>query len=141
MDSLKLSRHELKNSAEEAFIQAQLSAFNERFTGKAERRDLTLVYKDSQDLIVAGLAAYTNWGWLYTRLLWVSDKYQRQGLGGKLMAEAEAEALKRGCKGAWIDTFSLSANKFYQSIGYSVFGKLDHFPGQHTRYFLKKDLE
>lgn len=138
---LKFSQHDLKNSPEENFIQEKLRVYNERFTGTAVRKDLTITYKDQKGEVVAGLCGYTNWGWLYVRLLWVSDSQQRKGLGKKLMDAAEAEAKKRGCPKIWVDTFSPEARKFYESIGYKVFGELENFPGEHTRTFLKKILK
>lgn len=140
MADLKFHFHSQKNSPEETFIQSQLAEYNKRFTGPTVRLELTLTYKNQDGEVVAGLCGYTNWGWLYTRLLWVSDQYQRQGLGGQLMSAAEAEAKKRGCHSAWIDTFSFQARQFYEKIGYQVFGELPNFPGEHVRYFLKKEL-
>ena len=138
---LKLYQHDHKSSPEENFIQEKLRVYNERFTGATVRKDLTITYKDPKGEIAAGLCGYTNWGWLYVRLLWVSELHQRKGLGRKLMEAAELEAKKRLCPKVWVDTFSPEARKFYESLGYRVFGELENFPGEHTRTFLKKILK
>jgi hypothetical protein len=56
------------------------------------------------------------------------------------MNEAEAEAIRRGCRGAWLDTFSFQARGFYERPGYSIFGTIENFPPGHRRFFLKKDF-
>jgi ribosomal protein S18 acetylase RimI-like enzyme len=63
------------------------------------------------------------------------------GAGRRLMMEAEAEALRRGCCAAELDTFSFQARGFYERLGYSVFGALeDYAPGQ-SRFYMRKRLD
>ena len=57
------------------------------------------------------------------------------------MRLAEAEAVRRGCKQAYLDTFDFQALDFYKNLGYQVFGTLDDFPEGHTRYFLQKRFQ
>jgi ribosomal protein S18 acetylase RimI-like enzyme len=65
----------------------------------------------------------------------------RAGAGRRLMMEAEAEALRRGCCAAELDTFSFQARGFYERLGYSVFGALeDYAPGQ-SRFYMRKRLD
>jgi hypothetical protein len=56
------------------------------------------------------------------------------------MSQAEREAIRRGCRGAWLDTFSFQARGFYERLGYTVFGTIAGCPPGHSRFFLKKDL-
>lgn len=56
------------------------------------------------------------------------------------MRLAEEEAVRRGCLGAWLDTFSFQARGFYERLGYSVFGVIEGYPPGHSRFFLKKTL-
>jgi GNAT superfamily N-acetyltransferase len=56
------------------------------------------------------------------------------------MAEAEAEALRRGCHAASLDTYSFQARGFYERLGYSVFGIIDDCPPGHSRIYLIKRL-
>lgn len=105
-----------------------------------ERRELTLSIHGRDRKLVAGLNGSTNWSWLYVRLLWVSEEARGQGLGKKLMNLAEDEARKRGCKHAWVDTFNPEALKFYQQLGYQVFGELPDCPPGGCRFFLRKSF-
>jgi hypothetical protein len=55
-----------------------------------------------------------------------------------LLLEAEAAAIKLGCRGAWLGTFDFQARGFYERLGYNVFAELTGFPPGHTHYHLKK---
>lgn len=128
-------------SAEELdTIGGNLAAFNEADVGPANRQPLAVLARGTASEIVAGLSGYTAWGWLYVQWLWVSADWRGQGLAGRLLAAAEAEARARGCHGAWIDTFSPVALSTYRRAGYEPFGALDDFPRGRTRTFLQKRL-
>jgi GNAT superfamily N-acetyltransferase len=96
--------------------------------------------RDEASALIARLIGRTVWGWLHISELWVAEAHRRAGHGGRLMAAAEAEAMQRGCHGAYLDSFDFQAVPFYQWCGYSVFGKLEGFPPGHTRYLLEKQL-
>ena len=64
-----------------------------------------------------------------------------QGLGTQIMQRAEAEALARGCVGAWLDTFEFQARGFYEKLGYACFGQIDGYPPGFSRFFMKKTLQ
>ena len=94
--------------------------------------------------IVGGLVAATSYGWLLVKMLWVAKEMRGHGLGTSLMAKAESLARLRGCHGAWLDTSSVDAERFYVRLGYSPFGVLqnleDELPPGHRRAFLAKRL-
>lgn len=56
------------------------------------------------------------------------------------MAMAEAEAIVRGCHGAWLDTFEFQARPFYEHLGYNCFGTLPEYPKGFSRFFMQKML-
>jgi GNAT superfamily N-acetyltransferase len=89
---------------------------------------------------VGGFVGETYWQWLYVDVLWVQESFRGEGYGDTLLATAEQEAVKRGCKYAYLDTFSFQAPDFYQERGYVIFGELIDFPQGYSRFFLKKDL-
>ena len=49
----------------------------------------------------------------------------------------QTEALRRGCRAAYLDTFSYQARPFYEKLGYEVFGTLDDYPLGHQRFFMR----
>jgi len=117
----------------------RLAEFNEADVGRAGRQALAIFVHAEQNF-VAGLSGYTAWGWLYVQWLWLDEAQRGQGLAARLLADAEAEARRRGCHGAYIDTFSPQALHVYQKAGYTVFGALPDFPPGRTRSFLSKAL-
>lgn len=127
-------------SAEDlAAIGAGLSAFNDADVGPAGRVNLAVLVRDG-DRLVGGMSGYTAWGWLYVQWLWLDETHRGQGLAGRMLSAAEAEAKVRGCHGSYIDTFSPVALKAYLRAGYVPFGELPDFPKGRTRTFLQKPL-
>lgn len=122
-----------------ARIGAELTAFNQGDVGPSDRRAIAVLLRED-DTVVAGLSGYTAWGWLYTQWLWIDEAHRGKGIAGQLLAAAEAEAITRGCHGAYIDTFSPVALRTYRKAGYAVLGALDDFPKGRTRSFLMKAL-
>ena len=132
----------LSDVADEAVrraITAPLLAYNEAQAGPGGHRPLVLTLADATGLVTGGLWGATGYGWLYTQLLLVPDSLRSQGLGSRLMREAEAEAVKRGCANAWVDT-QFGAREFYLRLGYTVFGELSNYPPGFSRSFLCKRL-
>lgn len=111
---------------------------------QAENLNIILAAKESEDQIVGGLVASTSYGWLLVKILWVESECRGSGIGRSLMEHAELSAFSRGCHGAWLDTSSADAQKFYLSLGYEIFGELrncdDQLPSGHHRWFMKKSL-
>ena len=120
-------------------IHNALMAHNQSIVGVPNRLPLVLSISIEGQL-VAGLKGLSHWKWLYISHLWVAAGYRRLHYGRHLMERAEIEARERDCVGCYVDTFSLTAVRFYESVGYEIFGKLENFPPPHTRFFLQKYL-
>lgn len=123
-----------------AAIIAPLGAATEAAGFRHDPQAITLVLRDSSGAILGGVIGETLWGWLHVRILAVSESLRGRGLGRELMVAAERIAVERGCGNAWVDTFSFQARPFYERLGYRVFGELPAYPGDETRYFLRKAL-
>ena len=125
-----------------AAIIGPLTRFNEERTGQVEdyRPLAVLLTESGTGEIIGGLDGDTMFGHLHVDLLFVPAPLRQRGLGRQLMACAENEARRRGCRGAWLDTYSFQAREFYERIGYTVFGVIEDFPPGHRRFFLKKAL-
>ena len=121
-------------------IAAPLVRFNESQVGPSGNRPLVVELRDANGTIVGGLWGATAYGWLFTQLLAVPEQSRGQGLGRQLLSLAEAEAIKRGCHAAWLDTFEFQAKAFYERIGYSCFAMLPDYPKGSSRYFMRKEL-
>jgi GNAT superfamily N-acetyltransferase len=105
---------------------------------------LAVVARDGGGKLVAGLIGSTSYGWLLIKMLWVMETFRNHGLGTEIMERAEKIALQRGCHGAWLDTSSERASRFYARLGYRPFGMLENKEGDHPeghcRFFLSKRL-
>lgn len=73
---------------------------------------LALFARDAAGVIVAGLTGSTYWGYLYVGRLWTDQRYRKLGLGSRLLAEAEQEALRCGCHSVHLMTGSFNALPF-----------------------------
>lgn len=121
-------------------VQAGLKRFNQGHFPEEERQPLSLFVRDAQKRIIGGLLAETAFGWLHVSVLWLDESLRGQGLGSRLLEMAEEQARKRGCRHAWLDTFSWQARPFYEKLGWRVVGQIDDLPPGATKYFLRKDL-
>jgi len=96
--------------------------------------------RNEQHQVMGGAYGWANFGWLHIRVLWLREDQRQRGWGTRLVQATEAEAIKRGCRHSYLETFSFQALGFYQKNGYRVFGELEKVAGDHKWYFLKKDL-
>jgi GNAT superfamily N-acetyltransferase len=117
-----------------------LLTYNRQHIGDANRRKLAVFVKDQKQKLVGGLLGFTSWRWLYVDKMWIAESHRRQGLGRRIMAEAEAEARTRGCQHVHLRTGESQAPGFYEKLGYARFGQLDDFADGKKLYFLNKEL-
>jgi GNAT superfamily N-acetyltransferase len=103
-------------------------------------RPLAVLFHDASGRLVGGLIGRSFWGWLVVELLWVDQASRGAGHGRRLLASAEAEARRRGCHHARVDTYSFQAPGFYEKCGYERFATMDDCPIGHQRYFYARPL-
>ncbi len=127
--------------ADVAAVRDGLAAFNEAIVGDLNYRPLACFVRDSRGEVVGGVVGGTYLGWLYVDTLWVRQDLRGHGYGSRLLAAAEDGAVRRGCRHAFLDTFSFRAPTFYQRHGYTVFGELPDFRPGHRRIYLTKRLQ
>ncbi|MFQ5421889.1 MAG: GNAT family N-acetyltransferase [Anaerolineae bacterium] len=131
---------EIPNPMDLQILTDGLNQTNAEFALPYEKRELAVWYRENGRLL-GGLSGSTVWGWLYINLLWVDETQRGSGLGRKLVLAAEEEAIRRGCRAAFLNTFSFQACGFYEKLNYTVFGQLDDFPPGHQRIYLQKWLK
>ena len=96
--------------------------------------------RDEAQRIIAGAAGHT-WGeTCELRQVWVSEHLRRQGVGRQFLAEAEAEAVRRGCRQLVLTTHSFQAQHFYEKLGFTVVSEVSDFPRGHSQLLLRKPL-
>lgn len=122
-------------------ILAALVAHNDSAVGPTRRRQVAIVVRDEAGAITGGLWGMIGYRWLFIQYLALPPASRGQGIGRRLMLQAEAEARAEDCIGIWLDTFSFQARGFYEKLGYRVFGDIPDFPPGQTRFFLTKRID
>jgi len=139
MDDIRIQESADLTPAQRDAIIAPLGRFSTE-RGFPFRPDPVSLVLERGGEVLGGLIGATNWDWLHIEILSVDERLRGGGWGRRLVEAAEAVARKRGCVGAWVDTFSFQSPGFYERIGYAVFGELPSYPGAERRIFLRKML-
>ena len=121
-------------------LASQLIAYNRSQVFEGAPRNLLFSIENVEGELMAGLSGHIYYSWLFVELLWVAESVRKCGYGTRLLRQAEEYAREHGCHAVWLDTFSFQARGFYEKLGYTVFGELPEYPGEHCRYFLWKKL-
>jgi len=103
-------------------------------------RDLGIYLQDETGEKVGGLIGNTHGNWLFVKYLWVREDQRGQKIGSELIKQAEETAKERGCRYAFLDTFSFQAPAFYEKHGYKNVFTLEEYPVTGKRYYLTKNL-
>ena len=109
-------------------IYQQLKKFNLSKMEPSEEISLGVFMNDDNGVKKAGLTGETFGNWLCIKYLWVSEDLRGRGIGSQLLQAAESEAMKRGAKYVFVDTFSFQAPEFYRKHGYEEVFQLYEYP-------------
>ena len=122
------------------FLEQKLLNFNCSKVENYSYENLLIKALGKDDSIIAGIHVQIGGGWLYVAGLWVDENHRGRGVGKKLLSLAEKTASEKKCLGIYLYTYSFQNPRFYEKSGYSIFGKLEEFCVEHTKYFMKKRL-
>ncbi|MDB5748051.1 MAG: family N-acetyltransferase [Massilia sp.] len=123
----------------QALVQG-LTEFNAAHLGGEVPEYLLATVREASGTLAGGLLGATYLGWLTIQVLWLNESARARGHGSALVAQAEAEALRRGCKRSFVETLDFQALPFYEKHGYVVHSRIDGFPPGGARYALIKEL-
>ncbi|WP_444996112.1 GNAT family N-acetyltransferase [Aliikangiella sp. IMCC44359] len=112
--------------------------YNHEIIGSESSIPLFVVTRDDNGKLTGGVSGRTIYKHFLISVVWVDKKLRNKGVGSLLMQRAEAEAKKRGCVAAQVDTLSFQAPMFYQKLGFKTVGKITGFSEHPERYFLLK---
>ena len=119
-------------------IENGIDSFSNDVVGETRTPCFVTLYDG--DFLVGGLRAESLGQWFYIKHLWVAEQYRGHGFGFRLMARAEDEAAKRGCRVLWVDTLSYQAPEFYEKLGFAAQATIPEYRGVHSRIFFKKEI-
>jgi len=121
-------------------IRTGLIAYNKSKVGSPRYRALVLGVRDAKGRLVGGLTGDLYWNALYIHLIWLKASARGEGLGTRLMREAERHARRARKELVVLSTYSFQAPAFYRRLGYRSIGRIPGYPRGETRYFLVKRL-
>ena len=117
-----------------------IRSYNRSKREAAECEPLNLYVEDEQGQLLAGLVAETFGNWLEIEYLFVKEDLRGQGIGSKLLQQAESEAKKRNCRFAFVNTYQFQAPDFYQKYGYKEVFTMKEYPYTGQRHYYQKEL-
>ncbi len=121
-------------------IYEELLKYNlERIENK-EIKELGIFLENEEGKKVAGLIGDTHGKWLTIHYLWVDESLRGNDIGSEIINKAEIEAKSRGCKYAFLNTFSFQAEGFYLKLGYKKVFSLEEYPVTGKRHYFIKEL-
>lgn len=100
--------------------------------------EFAIFLRDKRQQIQGGIVAEIDWGMMYVDLLWLDDSLRGKNLGKALLATIEQTTLKLGLSHIYLMTTEFQALKFYQHLGYELFGTLMNRPHGYAYYYLRK---
>lgn len=118
----------------------RINAFNFMASGINDARFLSIMLRNEEGALFAGLHGYSWGGYCEIRLLWVDEQRRGSGLGSALMAAAEAEAITRGCDRILLTTHSFQAAGFYTRRGFRRVAEVAGCPRGHSHLTMVKPI-
>lgn len=122
------------------YLEDRIYEFNSGATGITDGEWLAIFVRDDDGRIVAGICGNTWGGWAEIRQFWVEESRRNCGLGTRLLAAAEKEAQRRGCRQMLLMTFSFQGPAFYAKHGFELVAVVDDHPRGHTNLLLRKRI-
>ena len=126
-------------------INEKADAFDRsRMPEKPDLSEKEYVFKitDNEGSIIGGcLLVIDEWNVADLDILWVDERYRRQGLGSMLIRKAEQVSEENGCGMILLGTYDFQARPLYEKHGYTVYREIQNFPEGHCNYSLMKRLD
>ncbi|HLJ18811.1 MAG TPA: GNAT family N-acetyltransferase [Stellaceae bacterium] len=122
-------------------IEKGLNGYNAEQASYWDSRPLAVLASDPlTSEVLGGFLGRTSLGLLFIDLVYLPDRVRGSGLGSRMLAMAEAEALERGCRRGVLYTISFQAPGFYERHGWREFGRIPCDPPGTARVFMTKEL-
>ncbi len=118
----------------------EIGRSNLETTGIAEFHELLRVDYDDDGELLGGVYGWSWGATCWIEALWVRKDMRRLGIGSRLLAGAEEDARRHGCKQLGLDTHTFQAPAFYERHGFEVVGELPDYPKGHSKLLLCKRL-
>jgi ribosomal protein S18 acetylase RimI-like enzyme len=128
-----------------AILGRGIGAFNDAFAPSMKRAPFAVFLRNAAGEALGGIEAFYYWRTAYVNRVWVNEAVRGKGHGRDLMRAFEDAAIQRGVAMIWLETMDWQARGFYEKLGFTAFGELEHpvpdAAGAARRsFFLKKQI-
>lgn len=137
---LKLILTDRPSDAAQTVIDGGLAQYNEEQAGYRDWRDLAVLVMDPDDEVRGGLLGRTSLGLFFVDLFYLPPEMRRSGIGSRVFARAEEEAVRRGCVSGVLFTISFQAPGFYSRHGWREIARIPCLPAGTSRVVMSKNL-
>jgi ribosomal protein S18 acetylase RimI-like enzyme len=103
-------------------------------------KPIEIIARNEKKEIIGGLYGRSIWGTLEIKTFAIKPENRNNGIGKKLLLEAEKEAKNRNCRFISLDTFSFQAPAFYEKLGFEKIGTESDFPKGFEKYYYRKKI-
>ena len=136
-----LSCHATITAEMKSDVLGGLVAFNFSQTQLTGASELAVMAHDAETgaFLGGGLGAH-SFGVAYLDLLFVTPEQRKTGLGAEILAEFEAEAIRRGCISGVLYTYTFQAPGFYPRYGWQHMGAVPCLPEGTERIYYSKSF-
>jgi len=125
--------------ADLALLETEVAAAAIAAAGQGEDQEFGIFLRDETGRVMAGISGSVWGGYCELQAMWVHESLRGQGLARVLMARAEAEARRRGCRLVVFLAYDLLVPGFYSRLGYETVGVVDGCPaGSAARWYCKR---
>lgn len=131
----------LEPEATRQVVSSGLREFNHSFLGQYCNEPIAVDVCGEDGEILGGAVGTLQLGWLFIDILWIPESLRSEGIGARVLAALELEAIQRGAGRAILDTMSFQAERFYIERGYVECGRVVNFASSYDRVFMTKNLE
>lgn len=139
---MKLQFIETPSDKQTEELKEHFSAYaNSQIPGLADESQdkvFMLAARDEAGRLTGGILANCYWDGLEIDTLWVEDAARGRVLGAKLVEAAEGYGIAKGAVISFLKT--VEARRFYEKLGYEVYGVLEDRPIGTSLYHMKKRL-
>ncbi len=129
------------DASAEKIVETGLAEFNRQQAGYVDSRPLAVLARDPDSgEVLGGLLGRTTLGLFFVDVIHLPASTRGHRLGSRMLAMAEAEAVRRGCTQAVLFTIHFQAPGFYAAHGWREIARVECDPPGHTRICMSKRL-
>lgn len=135
-----ITTHDEPPPADAAIIDQGLDVANAGAAPLHDVQPLGCFARDAAGTVIGGAVGRT-WGeCAELQQLWVDPSHRGRGLATALVRRFEQQALARGCRRCYLDTFSFQAPGLYRSLGYAPLLQIEGFAPGVVKHTMLREL-